>query len=151
MNQNDVHLQLYADGACRGNPGEGGAGFVILDADGELVFKAGKYLGHCTNNIAEYEALILGIQESLARKCTHLSIFLDSELLVKQINGEYRVKNERLKKLHGVVKGLLSRLKCYSIRHQPRGQNRLADYLANSALDAAVYGKSPQHHGSESF
>ena len=81
----DASYLLFTDGACRGNPGIGGAGAVLMDGRGEVLATGKKYLGHCTNNIAEYEALILGVEEALNRRCLRLQIRLDSELLVKQI------------------------------------------------------------------
>ncbi len=138
MEATEIYHDLYADGACRGNPGQGSVGVVILAPSGEQVTSFGKYLGHCTNNIAEYQALILGLEASRARNLSRLRIFLDSELLVKQLNGDYQVKNERLKELHRQVLDLLLGLKSYTIKHVPRGLNKPADRLANEALDAAL-------------
>lgn len=131
----DASYLLFTDGACRGNPGIGGAGAVLMDGRGEVLATGKKYLGHCTNNIAEYEALILGVEEALNRRCLRLQIRLDSELLVKQILGEYKVKNPRLKVLMERVRNLLSRLETYTILHTAREGNALADALANEAID----------------
>ena len=128
---------LYTDGACRGNPGPGGAGAVIVDERGEVVAKVRRYLGRCTNNIAEYQALIMGVEEALKRKCRNLRIFLDSELLVNQVKGTYRVKSEGLKPLMAELRRLLSFLDGYTIEHIARGGNALADGLANEAIDRA--------------
>lgn len=130
-------FRLYTDGACRGNPGPGGAGAVLTDERGEVVAKATKYLGHCTNNIAEYRALIMGLEEALKRNYRNLLIFLDSELLVNQVKGIYRVKNEGLKPLMADVRRLLSSLDGYTISHIARGGNAVADGLANEAIDRA--------------
>lgn len=129
---------LYTDGACRGNPGEGGAGAVLIDEKGGIFATKKTALGTCTNNIAEYKALILGLEEALQRKCRYLDIFLDSELIVNQINGHYKVKNETLKVLMGEVKKLLSYLDRYTVTHVERSQNHLADKLANEAIDDAL-------------
>ena len=130
-------LNLYTDGACRGNPGYGGAGVVLTDEKGNIVGTTRKFLGLCTNNLAEYRALIIGLEEALRRRCRQLHIFLDSELLVKQINGTYRVKNDKLKILMKDVKRLLASLDGYVIEHIGRDKNKMADRLANQAIDEA--------------
>ncbi|PKN76845.1 MAG: ribonuclease H [Deltaproteobacteria bacterium HGW-Deltaproteobacteria-10] len=126
---------LYSDGACRGNPGEGGAGAVIIDATGNVVWEGKEYLGHCTNNIAEYKALILGLRGALAHGYTKLDVYLDSELLARQINGAYRVKNENLKVLMQDVRSLLSSFESVEVKHVLRCHNAQADRLANLAID----------------
>lgn len=131
-------LHLYTDGACRGNPGHGGAGFVLTDGYGNIVEKGSKYLGICTNNVAEYRALILGLGAAVRHPCSKLLIRLDSELLVKQIKGTYRVKNPKLKLLMEEVRNLFSRIKSYTVEHVPRLQNTLADELANEAIDRVL-------------
>ncbi len=131
----EPHCTLFADGACRGNPGRGGAGAVLMDVRGAVLAMGKKYLGQCTNNIAEYEALILGLEEALKRRCLRLHIRLDSELLVKQVRGEYKVKNPHLKILMERVRHLLSELETYTIQHTAREGNALADALANEAID----------------
>lgn len=127
--------RLYTDGACRGNPGHGAAGAVLTDAEGKVLHEWRRYLGFCTNNIAEYEALILGVRNSLGLGISRLDILLDSELLVKQVKGEYRVKNERLRELMSELQRLLSQLSDYDIMHIPREENRQADKMANVAID----------------
>jgi len=134
---------LFTDGACRGNPGIGGAGALLLDEQGEVAATGKKYLGECTNNIAEYEALILGLEEALDRRCRRLHIFLDSELLVRQVRGEYKVKNPRLKILMEKLRHLLSKLETYTIQHVAREGNTLADTLANEAIDGYSGGGIP--------
>ncbi len=131
-------LNLYTDGASRGNPGHAGAGAVLIDEKGAVVATGKKYLGLCTNNVAEYRALILGLEEALRMHCRRLRIFLDSELLVNQINGSYRVKNENLKGLMQDVRKLLSFLDGYTVQHIGRSGNHLADGLANEALEEAL-------------
>jgi ribonuclease HI len=134
----DKPLSLFTDGACRGNPGQGGAGAVLVGRNGEVVGSAKKFLGHCTNNIAEYRALILGLEAALERGAAEISIYLDSELLVRQIQGIYRVKNPDLKPLMVEIRDLLDRFETWKIEHVPRGKNVLADRLANEAIDETL-------------
>jgi ribonuclease HI/probable phosphoglycerate mutase len=127
--------RLYSDGACRGNPGIGGAGAVITDAAGNVVWEGKEFLGHCTNNIAEYTALILGLKGALAQGYNNLEVYLDSELLAKQINGSYRVKKESLKNLMAEIRSLLSSIESVQVKHVLRSHNSYADRLANTAID----------------
>ena len=136
---NDGALNLYTDGACRGNPGNGGAGAVLIDEKGNTVATAKEFLGLCTNNIAEYKALILGLEEALKRGYGKLHVFMDSELLVKQISGSYQVKSSHLKVLMQDVKRLLSSLDEYTVEHIDRSKNHIADLLANQAIDEASH------------
>jgi ribonuclease HI len=129
------YYRLYTDGACRGNPGAGGAGAVITDAEGNIVWEGKEYLGHCTNNIAEYKALILGLKGALAAGFKNLEVYMDSELLAKQINGSYRVKNEKLKILMQEVRSLIASFDSFSVKHVLRCHNADADKLANKAID----------------
>lgn len=133
---------LFTDGACRGNPGYGGAGAVLTAEDGQVVATAKRFLGHCTNNIAEYRALILGLEEAIKVGCTSLSIFMDSELLVRQLQGVYRVKNPALVPLMGDVRALLARFDSWQVGHVPRSENALADRMANDAIDEALKGSA---------
>ena len=129
------NYRLYSDGACRGNPGPGGAGAVITNAGGDVVWEGKEYLGHCTNNIAEYKALILGLGGALACGYKKLDVYMDSELLAKQINGSYRVKNEKLKVLMQEVRRLFSSFDSIEVIHVLRCHNAQADKLANLAID----------------
>jgi len=131
----EENYRLYSDGACRGNPGIGGAGAVITDAAGNVVWEGKEFLGHCTNNIAEYKALILGLKGALVQGYNNLEVYLDSELLSKQINGSYRVKNESLKNLMAEIRSLLSSLESVQVKHVLRSHNSHADKLANTAID----------------
>lgn len=128
-------LHLFTDGASRGNPGLSGAGIIIAVPGGDVICRAKKFLGTCTNNEAEYKALNLGLAEALTRKHRNLKIFLDSELVVRQLEGTYRIKNARLSLLAAETRRLLSFLDSYSIEHVPREMNREADKLANEAID----------------
>ena len=127
--------KLFSDGACRGNPGVGGAGAVITDDRENVIWEGKEYLGHCTNNIAEYRALILGLKGALANGYKSLEVYLDSELLAKQINGSYRVKNENLQVLMKEVRSLLTSFEFIQVKHVLRSHNSHADKLANRAID----------------
>lgn len=135
-----MKLAAFTDGAARGNPGDAGIGIVIQDEQGAIVKTLKKYIGKATNNVAEYTALItaleyLGNTETL--KCTEIVVYTDSELMARQINGEYKVKDAGLKLLFQKVKLLLHEASfTFSIRHIPRSQNKEADALANEAIDA---------------
>ena len=127
---------IYSDGAARGNPGPAGAGAFLSDEKGDTVAEVYKYLGEATNNQAEYSALILGLEEALKIGATKVSVFCDSELLVKQVKGEYRVKNAGLRPLYEEVVKNLKKIGGYTIAHVPREQNKRADELANLAIDS---------------
>lgn len=128
---------LYADGAARGNPGPAGAGYLLKDDEGNVAFEGCRYLGEKTNNQAEYLALTEGLVKAIEMGVGELLISLDSELIVKQIKGEYRVKNDGIKPLFKRVKELLEKFGSYSIKHIPREKNKDADRLANKAIDEA--------------
>lgn len=126
---------LRTDGGARGNPGPAGAGFVI-EVDDQVVCAGGRYLGEVTNNVAEYEALIWGLENVQALGYSEVSVFADSELLVKQINGAYRVKNEGLKPLFTRALSLLRGFATFDVAHVRREANKKADAMANEAMDA---------------
>ncbi|HEY2988039.1 MAG TPA: ribonuclease HI family protein [Candidatus Binatia bacterium] len=128
---------LMVDGASRGNPGEAGCGAVIFDDTGKTVRELCRYLGRATNNVAEYAALLMGLEEVLRLGAMRLRVESDSELLVRQLNGVYRVKDEKLRRLHERAQELLRRLDSYRIIHVRREFNRIADRLANQAIDEA--------------
>lgn len=125
---------LRSDGGARGNPGPGGAGFVI-ELDGHVICRGGRFLGEVTNNVAEYSALIWGLSNAKRLGVTDLQVFADSELLVKQLNGVYRVKNEGLKPLFLKAQTLLRTFSSVSVKHVRREENKEADALANEAMD----------------
>lgn len=131
----EQEIILSTDGASRGNPGEAGAGYSIVNAQGMEIFAGSTYLGRCTNNEAEYQALILGLREAEGMRPTSLTVLLDSELCVRQIQGRYKVKNERLQPLHAEVMRLLGLFRRPVIRHVRREANQRADELANRAID----------------
>jgi ribonuclease HI len=127
-------IEVYVDGAARGNPGPAGIGVVIKDGP-KLIEEIGAYIGRSTNNIAEYIALIRGLEEVLIRGITSARFYSDSELLVKQLNGEYKVKHENLVPLHYHILTLIDRMKDFSIKHVTRDKNEHADKLANEGID----------------
>jgi ribonuclease HI len=127
---------LFTDGGSRGNPGPAAAGVVLTDANGRIVHSSGHFLGRATNNVAEYRALILGLQEARRRDISRLKICSDSELMVQQIKGAYRVKNEHLRPLHGQAMELLSEFEHATVEHIRREGNTLADEMANRAMTA---------------
>jgi ribonuclease HI len=124
---------LYTDGGARGNPGPAAIGIVLKKEDDILVQKA-KCIGNATNNQAEYEALILGLHEA-SDHTKELKCFLDSELVVKQLKGEYRVRDEKLKPLYDKIKKLEEGFEKVTFHHIPREKNKLADLLLNEELD----------------
>lgn len=129
-------VTVFIDGAARGNPGPGGIGIVIRDEKGRILKEHKEYLGNrVTNNQAEYKALIKALELCIELGCREVAIYSDSELLVKQLTGYYRVKNNFLKKLFRRVKSLERQFKRVEYNHIRREQNREADFLANMAID----------------
>jgi ribonuclease HI len=127
-------LILYIDGASRGNPGKAGAGIWITNGEGKKMSEVSRYLGHKTNNEAEYWALLLGLKEAKRLGGDILQIFTDSELIERQIKGVYRVKNLNLKVLHDTVLRNLKTFSSFEIESIPREENKEADRLANQAI-----------------
>ena len=127
-------LIIYTDGASLGNPGLAAIGAVIKDEQGRLVARISQPIGQATNNQAEYRAIIAALEKAVSLGASEVVLNSDSELVVKQINGRYRVKKPSLKPLYQKVKQLQSQLQDFSIAHIPRQQNREADRLANRAL-----------------
>jgi ribonuclease HI len=126
---------LYADGAARGNPGPAGAGAALLDEQGRVVGEAMRFLAHATNNVAEYTALIIGLEEAQRHDVQELDIRMDSKLVVEQMNGKWKIKHPNLKPLAQQAGALLASFPKRQIRHVPREQNTIADALANRAID----------------
>jgi ribonuclease HI len=138
MSELDNAWLVMVDGAARGNPGHAGCGAVILDGNGKMVKELSRYLGHATNNVAEYEGLLMGLEALLQLKKKRICVQSDSQLLVRQLNGEYRVKDEKLKTLFEKAIALLRQFEAYRILHVPRELNKLADRLANKGIDDAI-------------
>jgi ribonuclease HI len=128
-------VTLFADGGSRGNPGPAASGAVLVDPAGELVEEVGKFLGRATNNVAEWTALLIGPEAASKRGVRRLAVRLDSELVVKQLTGEYRVKHPDLQPLHRRALTLLRKFDHVDVRHVPRKQNHLADAVVNAVLD----------------
>jgi ribonuclease HI len=137
-NPPEHYLIAHSDGGARGNPGPAGYGVVIQDEAGRKVAHLSEYLGHQTNNFAEYQGLIAALEYALQHGPKALKLISDSELLVRQIKGIYKVKNAALQDLHGRAKELIAQLDWFSIGHALREQNRDADRLANEAMDKGM-------------
>jgi ribonuclease HI len=137
-NPPEHYLIAHSDGGARGNPGPAGYGVVIQDETGKKVAQLSEYLGHQTNNFAEYQGLIAALEYALQHGPKALKLISDSELLVRQIKGIYKVKNAVLQDLHGRAKELIAQLQWFSIGHALREHNRDADRLANEAMDKGM-------------
>jgi ribonuclease HI len=127
---------LYVDGGARGNPGPAGIGVVITDPEGTELARANDYIGAATNNVAEYRALIYGLERAQALGAREVEVVNDSELIARQLTGEYRVKSPGLRPLHELATKALQPFERWSIRPVPRAENELADALVNEAIDA---------------
>ena len=136
------YLTAYTDGGARGNPGPAGYGVVIKDKTGHKVAALSEYLGHQTNNFAEYQGLIAALEYAAEHGPKALKVISDSELLVRQIKGIYKVKNPTLQDLHARAKELIRQLDWFSIAHALREHNQEADRLANAAMDKGM-GRAP--------
>jgi ribonuclease HI len=130
-----MKLIIYTDGGARGNPGPAGIGVVVYNAERQVVAEISEFLGVATNNQAEYRALIAAFKKAQALSATELECYLDSELIVKQLNREYKVKNKDLAPLFLVIHNLSLNFKRITYTHIPREQNCAADKLANQAMD----------------
>jgi len=131
-------LIAHSDGGARGNPGPAGYGVVIEDESGRKVAALSEYLGHQTNNFAEYQGLIAALEYAIQHEPRALKVISDSELLVRQIKGIYKVKNPILQDLHARAKELIAKLEWFSIGHALREHNQEADRLANEAMDRGM-------------
>jgi ribonuclease HI len=131
-----VRLTVHVDGGARGNPGPAAIAAVVTDGDGEVVAEASETIGRATNNVAEYRALLMGIERARRLGADELDLVGDSELVVKQVRGEYRVKDAGLKPLHSAAQKALGDFAEWTIRHVKRERNSAADALVNQALDA---------------
>ena len=131
-----MRVVVNVDGGARGNPGPAAIAAVVQDPDGGVLEERGEKIGRATNNVAEYRALLLGIERAAALGASELELVGDSELIVKQVRGEYKVKDPNMKPLHAAVMTALRPFDAWSIRHVKRDQNAHADRLVNEALDA---------------
>ena len=131
---NPKRLIIFTDGASQGNPGQAAIGAVIEDGQGKVISRISRRIGHATNNQAEYTAIIAALEEASRLGAEEVEVRADSELVVKQFNGRYKVKKATLRPLYQKVVQLAGPLKVFTITHVPRAQNREADRLANRAL-----------------
>ena len=131
----DDVLHIHIDGGCRGNPGDAGFGVYVADAAGGEIASLYGFIGPATNNVAEYQALLHGLRYALGRGARRVKVFSDSELVVRQIGGAYKVKHPSMVPLHREARDLMRRFDEISVSHVRREQNKEADALANRALD----------------
>lgn len=129
-------VKLFADGGSRGNPGPSATGYVILDADDQILQQSGEYLGITTNNQAEYQAVKLGLEKARSLGCRQVDVYLDSLLVVNQMKGIFKVKNRDLWPIHEAIKELTKGFNKVTFTHVPREFNKLADAEVNKVLDA---------------
>jgi ribonuclease HI len=133
-------VTVNVDGGARGNPGPAAIGVVVRDGGGEVLEEVGETIGEATNNVAEYKALLRGIELAAAQGAGEVELIGDSELVVRQVEGRYKVKNAGIKPLHAEVKRALADFDSWSIRHVRRSDNADADRLVNQALDGVLDG-----------
>ncbi len=132
-----MHVTLFTDGGSRGNPGPAASGYVIYDHDNEnaVLVEEGVYLGEATNNQAEYKAIVFGLTKAKEIGATHVDVYMDTQLAERQLNGHYKVKDQKLAKLFLEVVNLKHSFKAVSFHHVPREENKAADAMVNKALD----------------
>lgn len=131
-------LKIFTDGGSRNNPGPAGIGFLIYDEAGEIIMEDGRYIGTATNNEAEYSALVEALKEAKSLSGQELEVFMDSELIIRQLNGIYKVKDEKMKRLFDEVQVLKMGFVSVKFEHIKRELNKRADFLVNKALDEAM-------------
>lgn len=131
-------VKIFSDGGARGNPGPAAAGVLVFDEDNKLLNIDGKYLGEITNNQAEYKAIILGLKLAERLQSDKVYYYLDSELAVNQLNGEYKVKNNEIKKLKNQIDKLIMKFSDVQFFHIVREKNKLADKMVNLIIDAVL-------------
>jgi ribonuclease HI len=132
-----VKVVVHVDGGARGNPGPAAAAAVVSTPDGDVLDEAHELLGVVTNNVAEYRGLLLGLERARELGADEVEVVNDSELVAKQVNGQYKVKHPDMKPLHEAAQQSLGRFERWHVRSVPRAQNAAADALVNQALDAA--------------
>ncbi|MSW96722.1 MAG: reverse transcriptase-like protein [Actinobacteria bacterium] len=130
-----MRVIVHVDGGSRGNPGPAAAGAVLSSPDGEVLERVGERIGIATNNVAEYQGLLLGLRRALALGATEVEVVNDSELVAKQVNGFYKVKHQDMKPLHAEALTALGAFERWQVRSVPRAQNAAADAMVNAALD----------------
>jgi len=130
-----MHVSIYTDGGARGNPGPAAIGVVIKDKEQHIIQEYGEYIGETTNNVAEYSALISALHSAHKLDATHVDCFLDSKLVVEQLNRKWKVKQPHIQTLFVKAWNVLQKFSSYSLSYIPRAQNKQADAWVNSALD----------------
>ncbi|MCX6741312.1 MAG: ribonuclease HI family protein [Candidatus Parcubacteria bacterium] len=138
IDKKHLKIILYTDGGARGNPGPAGIGGVLYNEKKEKIFDYGKYIGEATNNQAEYQSLLFALEQAKKYGAEEVTCYLDSELIVKQMRGEYRIKDKDLGKLFIKIWNLSQGFKKITWHHVPREKNKTADALVNQALDEAL-------------
>ena len=133
-----MRVVLHTDGGARGNPGPAGIGVVLATTDGEVIAELARGIGRATNNVAEYEALIAGLELALEHGATEVDAYVDSALVASQVKGEWKIKNDRLRSLAVKARALMGRFERASIDNVPREENAGADRLANQGMDSAA-------------
>ena len=146
-----MKARLHTDGGARGNPGPAGIGAVLMDPTGEVIDEIAQGIGVATNNVAEYKALIAGLELALAKGVTDIDVFLDSQLVVSQVKGEWKIKNDQLRSLAARAERFLSKFESHSLNHVPREQNADADKLANQGMDQAELDEDEGHSAQDSL
>jgi ribonuclease HI len=131
-----LEVVAHVDGGARGNPGPAGIGVVLSDSAGSRLAAANEFIGEATNNVAEYRAVLLGIELAASAGASVLELVNDSQLVARQLTGDYKVRHEGLKSLHGEAISALKQFDRWSVRSVPRADNELADQLVNDAIDA---------------
>ncbi|MCX7641836.1 MAG: ribonuclease HI family protein [Elusimicrobiales bacterium] len=139
---NFKNLIIYIDGASKGNPGEGACGAIFMNDKNEIIAEEGRVLGTCTNNFAEYSSLHLALSVAKRYNAKKLEIYSDSQLLVKQFNGEYKIKDPKLKELLSIIKKEASEFNEVKLNYIPRSKNKVADKFVNKLLEAKKLKKS---------
>lgn len=140
---------LHTDGGARGNPGPAGIGVVLTTEEGEVIGEVAQGIGEATNNVAEYTALITGLELALSKDVTHVDIYLDSELVVSQLLGKWKIKKDTLRPLAVKARALMNRFESFTISHVRRELNADADKLANQGMDAAALDEQLDKESSE--
>ncbi len=144
-----TRASLYTDGGARGNPGPAGIGAVLRDESGEVIGEIARGIGEATNNIAEYAALIAGLELALEKGVREVEIYMDSELVVSQLLGRWKIKKDTLRPLAVKARALMGRFESFSLSHVPRELNADADRLANQGMDAAALDEALDRESAE--
>ncbi|OPY73197.1 MAG: 14.7 kDa ribonuclease H-like protein [Syntrophorhabdus sp. PtaU1.Bin058] len=129
-----MHWHMYIDGASSGNPGRSGAGLVVFDDENKELFRDNIFLGHMTNNMAEYEALLFALKKAQEAKVLDISVYTDSLLLANQVLGKFKIKNENLRAYVATIKNIVSNFHHFTVQYIPRERNTIADRLAKEAI-----------------